>query len=85
MNWTSNWSHRITASMYLHPTGMKTHHVAQPRQSVLCRLPAANAIDWSSVPLRQHTDSLQRFCSSPEPATNYGMPWHDHASLTGTA
>ena len=83
MNRTSNWSHLVVASMSS-PTSVKRHRVAGPQESVLCRIPAANAIDWSSVLLLQYTDSLMRICSSPEPDTNCGMPWHDHDSLTGT-
>ena len=75
MNRTSNWSQHccFAASMYLHRTLMKTHRVAQPHQSVLCRFPAASCLDWSSVLLRLHTDLLIWFCSSPEPDTNSGM------------
>ena len=85
MNRTSNWSHCFPASMLLHLIAVKTHHVIRSQRSVLCHFPAACGLDWSSVLLRQHTDSLMRFCSSPEPDTNYGMLQHDHASLTGTA
>jgi len=85
MNRTSNWSHYLITSMLVHLKAVKMHHMARPQPSVLCRIPAASSLDWSSVQLHFYPDILIRFCSSPEPETNSGMLWHDHPSLTGTA
>jgi hypothetical protein len=85
MNRTHNWSHYLITSMLLHLKEVKMHHMARPKLSVLCRIPAASSLDWSSVLLHLYPEFLIRFCSSPEPETNSGMLLHDHATLTGTA